>query len=367
MAETETTDPAETAEAEATDQWLSEPDGVLVAEQLTEDTLALGFDMPAGEPPQLFRLFPQGTTRTTKGDLLFDEQSATDVMAAMADHGKSDLPIDYQHGMLALLRTPDSGKAAGWFKPAIIKGELWASDVQWTPSADKALRAREYRYHSPAVKFDRETRRVTKLINVALTNLHATKGLKPLVASETTTSAPGSGATEAPTMSEKLFARLGAKDEAEAIIMLAEHESWTKGVLATLSCTKLDEAVPAIEQLQAQAGESVKLAEKIVTLTAERDALTEADAERKQKALIAELSEAGKLPPSLHDWAQTISYEQLSEFGEKAEPSAKAEATTPKPAAGADPEVTEQMRATAKQMGVSVDDIKATIKAREAE
>jgi len=338
---------------------------ILSADQFDEDTLTLALDVAQGEPPTSFRLFGQGTTRTTRGDLLFDEQAATDVMAAMAEHGKADLPIDYGHGMLSMIKTPDSGVAAGWFKPAVVDSELWATEVQWTPRADKALRAREYRYHSPAVKYHPDTRRVTKLVNVALTNLHATKGLKPLVASETDNpSAPVQGAEEANTMSEKLFARLGAKDEAEAVIMLAEHETWTKDVLAALDCTKLAEAVPAIK---ARFDKATELAGVIVTLTSERDALTAADADRKRETMIAELSEAGKLPPALHDWAKTITIEQLTEFGNKAEPSAKTEPASPKPAASSDPTVTPEMQKVAKQLGVSVEDIKANLAAKSAE
>jgi phage I-like protein len=286
----------------------------------------------------------------------------------MADHGKADLPIDYGHGMLSIVTTPDSGKAAGWFRPAIIKGELWASDVQWTPTADEALRAREYRYHSPAVRFDSKTRRVTKLINVALTNLHATKGLRPLVASDTAT-APGNdeGALkESTAMSETLYKLLGASDEAEALENAAQVSKTVEFLLGAFGCEmgKLPEAIKA--KLD-QAEQSTKLAEQVQGLTTELDALKKADAGRKQEALIAELSEAGKLAPALHDWARTISFEALSEFGDKAEASDKAEATTPKPAASADPEITPQMKATAKQLGVSVDDIKATFAAQAAE
>jgi phage I-like protein len=345
---------------------------VLAADLVGEDTLTLAFDLPAGtDPPTSFRLFPKGKTRTTKGDLVFDDKSAESVLAAMTDHGKADLPIDYAHGMLSVVTTPDSGKAAGWFKPTTPGGELWASDIQWTPAADKALRNREYRYHSPAVKFDRETRRVTQLINVALTNLHATKGLRPLVASENQT-APGPGAAEEQSpMASKLLQILGAHDEAEAVIMATEHTKWMKDVLAATEATTADGALANIEALKAsvtteKAG-AVKLAEQVQELTGKLDKIEQAEVKAKHEALITKLSEAGKLAPALHDWARTITLEALTEFGEKAEPSDKATPTTPKPPSSADPEITPQMKKLAAQMGVPIDEVKATLKLHAAE
>jgi phage I-like protein len=346
-------------------------DGILTAEMLAEDTIALNFELPIGEePPTQFQLFPRGWTRTTKGKLLFDEQSGSDVQAVLADHGKSELPVDYGHGMLSMVTTPDSGKAAAWFKPTTPNGELWAKDVQWTPAADKALRNREYRFFSPAVKFDRETRRVTQLINVALTNLHATKGLRPLVASETQI-APDGGAPEDTAIMSKLFEILGAKDETEALLYATEHTRWTKDVLAATEATSLDGALAGIAALKQSVADekagALKLAAQVSELAAKVDKSEKDEADRKKKALIAELSEAGKLPPALHKWAEGETIEQLTEFGKLAEPSDKVKPTTPKPPSSADPEITPQMKKLAAQMGVPIDEVKATLKLHAAE
>jgi len=134
------------------------------------------------EPPSEFRIFRAGANPTTKGVLLFDEEAARSVMAAAREWG-NDFPLDYQHGMVAFL-TPDpaaSGAAAGWFAPEVRAGELWAANVRWTERAAGYLRAGEYRYISPTVTVA-EDGRVLELINVALTNIPATKGLDPLVA-----------------------------------------------------------------------------------------------------------------------------------------------------------------------------------------
>ncbi len=103
----------------------------------------------------------------------------------MAEYAKqgNELMIDYDHASLAAIALDPAlaGKAAGWFTPEIRKGELWAVNVRWTPPAEVALRAKEWRYMSPAFETDGEGR-VTSLMNVAITNLPATRNLQPLMA-----------------------------------------------------------------------------------------------------------------------------------------------------------------------------------------
>ncbi len=136
--------------------------------------------MPDGveKPPTEFRLFKQGLNETSKGTFLFDEKAAALVMAYYADQG-NELHLDYEHQMLA--DPPIQAPAAGWFKPQVRDGELWATDVRWTPRALAYLQGKEYRYFSPAFDVD-EDLRITKLLNCALTNYPATKRMQPLVA-----------------------------------------------------------------------------------------------------------------------------------------------------------------------------------------
>jgi phage I-like protein len=350
-----------------------------VVQAYTDDKgrLLLALDIPDGtEPPASFQLFGPGVTPTTKGDVLFDETSANSVMDALADHGKSELPVDYDHGMLSFVTTPDSGKAAGWFSPGVVDGALHALDVQWTPKADDALRNREFRYFSPAVELDAKTRRVTKLINVALTNLPATKGQSPLVASDNQNTAPGKGAPEDTAMNEKLLRILGADDEPEALVIAREHNKWMADVLTALGETKADGALTAIATLKRNASglqEKLTTAEeqstKLAATVAERETqLTElkaADEKRAHDALIGELSEAGKLPKALHEWARTISLEALKQFGEAATV-VKPDATQPKPSDASTPEVTPKMVKVFKALGLDPEKIPEQLKADKA-
>jgi phage I-like protein len=142
---------------------------------------ALEISLEGVDPPKEFRLFKAGANETTKGVFLFDEVSCKEVPAAVANWG-NDFAVDYGHAMVdpAPLDPAQAGIAAGWFKPTLRDGELWAMNVRWTERALGYLRAKEYRYISPFFEVDKEGR-VMRFINVALTNIPATYNLTPLV------------------------------------------------------------------------------------------------------------------------------------------------------------------------------------------
>lgn len=142
-------------------------------------TLAVG----AGEePPTEFRIFTAGQVETKKGNFIFDDKAAASVMAAYQKHG-IDLMIDYDHASIGSHEAPDpaqAGKAAGWCNLELREGELWAVNVRWTEPAADALRRKEWRFMSPA--FETHGERIVSILNVAITNLPATRRLEPLVA-----------------------------------------------------------------------------------------------------------------------------------------------------------------------------------------
>ena len=137
--------------------------------------------IPGDQPPTEFCIFKAGTIETTKGSFTFDAKAAAAVMADYQEHG-IDLMIDYDHASLSGMAVDPalSGKAAGWFNLELRGGELWAVNVRWTEPASDALKRKEWRFMSPA--FHSEDGRITSLLNVALTNLPATRRLDPLMA-----------------------------------------------------------------------------------------------------------------------------------------------------------------------------------------
>lgn len=132
-----------------------------------------------GALPTEFRIFSAGVVSSDHGDFLFDGRSADLVMQAAREHG-ADFSIDYDHSAMLTERGVKS-VAAGWFTLEVRGGELWATRVKWTDIAAAHLRALEYRYFSPLFNHTPEGR-ITRLVNVALTNTPALHGLAPLMA-----------------------------------------------------------------------------------------------------------------------------------------------------------------------------------------
>jgi hypothetical protein len=144
--------------------------------------------LAVGDGPELpteFRLFVRGDNATEKGKYVFDDAAARSVMAAYRKWG-IDVPIDLEHQMLDLdggEADPTARDARGWCKLELRPdGSLWAVAVRWTPDGASRLTEKRQRYVSPAFDFDPKTRRVLKLVNIALTAIPATHGTPALVA-----------------------------------------------------------------------------------------------------------------------------------------------------------------------------------------
>lgn len=157
---------------------------MLKARRLGGLVRAIALSVAVGDaPPTEFRIFKAGENPTTHGTFLFDEQAAQSVMAEYEAHG-IDIMIDLEH-----LSVEDSEKSAnydpdarGWCKLALRNGELWAVNVTWTSDGIARLTDKRQRYISPVFAFNSETKRIMRLLNIALTALPATDDLVPLVA-----------------------------------------------------------------------------------------------------------------------------------------------------------------------------------------
>lgn len=145
-------------------------------------TITLAFD---GEAlPTEFRLFQSGWNNTENGKYLFDPTAAASVMKAYQAWGV-DLAIDLEHQMLNVedgAPDPTARDARGWCKLELRGGELWAVDVKWTPDGAARLTNKTQRYVSPAFEADPKTKRVSKMLNIAITAMPATHNTPALVA-----------------------------------------------------------------------------------------------------------------------------------------------------------------------------------------
>lgn len=310
-----------------------------------EERFSLCVELDGDAAPTEFRILVAGDNPTRKGLLVFDDAAAQSVSSEY-EAGGVELPLDYDHAMADPMARPAERIAAGWFKPEIRGGELWAADVRWTPKGKAAVEAREYRYTSlwgDVEPLDKKgsKMRLTRLRNVALTNTPATIGTLPLVASE----------VRGDQMSNLVLSFLEVSDESEAI----EKIKATSAILAdaagalNVPVEAIGAAVRALV-LRAEAGDAA---------VAELSAVRAREAEAKRDALIAQLSEAGQLPPALHSWARTQSIESLETFGAHA-PKIVEIKTAPVavvPPTGPSVALTEEEKSVAKALGLSIEKV----------
>ncbi len=261
-----------------------------------------------GVAPTAFRILAAGENRTRRAGVestvVFDERAAERVLAEYRDGGV-DLPIDLEHAMASPTARVDEKFAAGWFRPGVRDGELWAEDVQWTPRGKAAVESKEWRYTSlwgeSEIDESKKRVRLVRLRNVALVNTPATKGTRSLVMGE----------GEETTMSNPIMLALGVADEAEGVKKVRDLETVFSEAAEVCGSKSTDEIRGGLRALKLRAEKATELEAKLA------EAAAKAETE-KRDALIVKLSEEGKLPPALHDWARTLPLPALVAFGEKA-------------------------------------------------
>lgn len=145
----------------------------------------LTLDVAAEALPAEFRLFTKGWNATENGKYLFDDAAAKSVMSHAGKWG-NDFAIDLEHGMIEVeagAPDPTARDARGWCNLELRSdGSLWATNVRWTSDGAARLSEKRQRYISPAFEADTKTKRVLRLINVAITAIPATHKTPALVA-----------------------------------------------------------------------------------------------------------------------------------------------------------------------------------------
>lgn len=308
-------------------------------------------------PPREFPIFKVGENPTKKGPLHYDAESAASVLKEYEQHGIADLVIDYEHQTMA--DPPVRAPAAGWFKPQARPDGLWATDVRWNPPALEHLKNREYRFFSPVAHYDTETRRVTSLLNVALTNFPAMRGIQPLVA-----------AKETQPREERMISvlkALGLKDdagEAEALSATVQLNDFKREILTLTERQTLAEAVGEIAAMK-------QAREQVVALGAKVAELEGAAREREIVAMVEGAMKAGKISPAMKQWALDLGKKpdgavSLKTFVEAAPVLAQPEVKTPPTKSEISViELTADDKAVAEAMGIEPEKL-ATFKAERA-
>lgn len=262
-----------------------------------------------GGAPTEFRILRAGANKTEKGEFLFDQEAAEAVMAAYAAKGLGKVQIDYEHqSMVAPPGGGDAAKpAAGWFRPQVRAGELWATEVAWTARAlamlAPAAGAPEYRFFSPVLRFDEDTRRVSSLKNLALTNDPAMDEIHPLVAAtarkeDAMTCESCTALTTRLTASEEECKSLKAKlsgfekkvDDKDAAMTALTGDR--DKVIALTGQASVPAALGTIEAWKKDAAE-------VASMRADRARETEAALTAEMKAVLDAAEKGGKLIPAM--------------------------------------------------------------------
>lgn len=291
--------------------------------------------------------------------------------------------IDYEHQTLLSAENGQKAPAAGWFTAAGMEwreGEGLFAKVEWTDIAKLHIDAKEYRFISPVILYDKKSGAIKKIINAALTNNAAIDGMEEVSAR----------LTASLTQQEKL---------SMDIYELLEQLRWFFN-LPTLATPEeiLAEVQKASEKIKADSGTDVAAASfsiggfidaKNVQIAALKSAVpdpakfvpvdamaalqTEVAALRNEKVtrdvdgvVVAALS-AGKLLPPQEKWARDLGMKDLAALSQYLETAQTVAALTGTQTNGNPPagqpagELSESQLAMCRSTGIEPEDFKKTL------
>jgi len=127
-------------------------------------------------------ILPPGIVKLSgMAPILMDKEAADSIIAAFRDQGV-DIPIDWEHAAVLKGARGEAAPAAAWVTDLIWdrKRGLIAS-VEWTAEGREMVESKQYKYLSPVVLVDEESRRPLALHSVALTNKPRIKGQEELL------------------------------------------------------------------------------------------------------------------------------------------------------------------------------------------
>lgn len=285
-------------------------------------------------PGKRFRIVPFGTFagRDGRGPWhLRDKAHAEQVIAATkAFLNGVEMVVNYDHQSeyAAVPGVGGNAKAAGWINPdtlEIASDGIYAT-ADWTPAAEAALQAREYRYYSPHFRARPGTGELTRIVNVGLTNSPNIE-VSALASQDAGAFSEGSPMTKIATLlSATALAALNLKADSEdeaainAIDQLVKDKATDEAILASVRTRfKLaddagEEAVLNAITTAAAAGQPDPA--KFVPVDALKDVQAQLNAIQEEKVLasVDQAIEQGRLVPALKDWAISLGKKDIGEL-----------------------------------------------------
>lgn len=276
----------------------------------------------SNDPPEWIELVPPGPEVNAIDGRKFRNSRPEQIVKAFASYGL-DVPVDEEHSTEKLAPEGREAPATGWIKELEVRqGAVWGR-VEWTPRGAAYLRAKEYRYVSPAFMHESDGE-IVELVSAGLTNRPAFTQLAAVAQNQGSTA----GAQPPPATGEhmdlkKLLALLGLAENATEEQALAACRA-LKDSAAELTTARSELAVA---RAQAQTPDLTKFAPRpelqaalARAETAEKQiADQKADAHKKNaEAAVAAAMRAGKIAPAAKDfYLATCSTEDgLAKFNE---------------------------------------------------
>jgi phage I-like protein len=137
-------------------------------------------EIPAGqENPQWIQLLPMGEIKTRDNRQFKVTPTGTKKILASLEAQKTEAVVDFQHATV----NPFVGDApaAGWLEGYDAREDgLWGL-ARWTEGGMEAKAKRKYRYISPVIGLDPDTREAISLHSASLVNSPAIDGMQPVV------------------------------------------------------------------------------------------------------------------------------------------------------------------------------------------
>lgn len=181
--------------------------------------------------PKKIQLIPSGKKIKARDGREFQNSDPAAIVAAF-EKGKMPLPVDIDHSTESFF---GGGPAAGWIESLEVKrgGSIWGA-VEWNDLGRDLIGSRQYRFISPAMFIDPDTREITSLSSAALVNRPALR-LKALSSHQSTQ--PES------TMDKQLLAALGLAETTTVAEAIA-RATWLKEQAAAGGQPDLTQYVP---------------------------------------------------------------------------------------------------------------------------
>lgn len=199
--------------------------------------VALNFELKEGLP-EWIELIPAGLVSGRDGRQWVNDLPQEVIDAAAAQ--QAVLPIDYEHSSQLKAPHGEESPAAGWIEALELRdGAIWGK-VSWTPRGEAVVMNREYRYISPVFDYEKETKRIKKLVSIGLVN-------KPNLYLSALNREEEQPQEEGALPMKNLFAKLGLPETAtedQALNALAKMQGDLATALNRAETPSLDRFVP---------------------------------------------------------------------------------------------------------------------------